>query len=55
MAEIILKAKLKEANVKNVRVSSAGLMAEEGHKISKNSAAALKLMDLKVTLSKRNR
>ena len=39
MAEIILKAKLKEANVKNVRVSR--------HKISKNSAAALKLMGLK--------
>lgn len=47
MAEIILKSKLKEAGVKNVRVSSAGLMAEEGHKISKNSAAALKLMGLK--------
>ena len=32
MAEIILKSKLKEAGVKNVRVSSAGLMAEEGIK-----------------------
>lgn len=47
MAEIILKNKLKLAGLTDVRVFSAGLAAEEGHKISKNSAAALKRLGLK--------
>ncbi len=47
MAEIILKSKLKLAGIKNVRVSSAGLCANEGEKISKNSSLALKQMGLK--------
>ena len=47
MAEIILKNKLKLAGIKNVRVSSAGLCASEGEKISRNSALALKQLGLK--------
>ena len=47
MAEIILKNKLKLAGVKNVRVSSAGLAATDGTKISRNSALALKSVGLK--------
>ncbi len=47
MAELVLKKKLKEAGVKNVRVSSAGLTATDGTKISKNSAAALKTLGIK--------
>lgn len=47
MAEVILKTKLKLAGIKDVRVSSAGLMAEEGHKMSRNSFLALKLMGYK--------
>ena len=47
MAEIILKNKLKLANVKNVKVSSAGLCAQNGDKMSENSAQALKLMGYK--------
>ncbi len=47
MAEIILKNKLKLAGIKSVRVSSAGLCANEGEKISKNSSFALKQMGLK--------
>ena len=47
MAEIILKTKLKLAGIKDVKVSSAGLMAEEGAKMSKNSFEALKLMGYK--------
>ncbi len=47
MAEIILKNKLKLAGVTDVRVTSAGLSAEEGHRISKNSATALKRIGLK--------
>lgn len=47
MAEIILKNKLKLAGIKNVKVSSAGIYANEGEKISKNSAQALKKMGLK--------
>lgn len=42
MAEVILKAKIKNAGVKGVRVSSAGLSAETGGKMSKNSITALK-------------
>ena len=47
MAEIILKNKLKLANVKNVKVSSAGLCAQDGDKMSENSFRALKLMGYK--------
>ncbi len=46
MAEIILKSKIKNAGVKGIRVSSAGLCAVEGDKISKNSFTALKKMGL---------
>ena len=44
MAEIILKTKLRLAGVKGIRVSSAGLEANDGDKMSKNSAAALKML-----------
>ncbi len=44
MAEIILKRKLKLAGIQGIRVSSAGIRAEEGAKISKNSFKALKEM-----------
>ena len=47
MAEIILKNKLKLAGVDDVRVSSAGLSAVEGSKMSKNSASALKQLGYK--------
>lgn len=44
MAEIILKSKLKNIGIKNVKVSSAGLNTSDGLKMSKNSFEALKLM-----------
>ena len=44
MAEIILKKKLKLAGVKNIKVSSAGLYANEGKKISEFSATSLKML-----------
>lgn len=47
MAEIILKNKFKLAGVKNVKVSSAGLYATDGDKMSGNSFRALKLMGYK--------
>ena len=47
MAEIILKSKLKLAGVDSVKVSSAGLNASVGDKISKNSLAALKQLGYK--------
>ncbi len=47
MAEIILKTKLKNVGISGIKVSSAGLMAEEGLKMSKNSFEALKLMGYK--------
>ena len=47
MAELILKHKLKLAGIKGVKVSSAGLCANEGDKISKNSALALKQLGIK--------
>lgn len=47
MAELILKEKIKLAGIKGVRVSSAGLSADEGAKISKNSFAALKMLGYK--------
>ncbi len=47
MAEIILKSKLKNVGVSGIKVSSAGIMAEDGLKMSKNSFEALKLMGYK--------
>ncbi|MBO4594523.1 MAG: hypothetical protein J5697_02335 [Clostridia bacterium] len=47
MAELILKDKLKKAGITDVRVKSAGLMAENGEKMSKNSASALKSVGIK--------
>lgn len=47
MAELLLKSKLKENGLTGYRVSSAGLNAEEGRKISKNSALALKSIGIK--------
>ena len=47
MAEIILKNKLKLAGVKGIRVSSAGLSAIDGQKMSENSQKALKLLGCK--------
>ncbi len=47
MAEIIMKNKLKLADIKGIKVSSAGLAANNGDKISKNSAAALKTLGYK--------
>ena len=48
MAEIILKKKLKDAGITGIRVSSAGLSADVGAKISENSALALKKLGYKV-------
>ncbi len=42
MAEIILKNKIKCSGLKGVKVTSAGLSANDGDKISKNSMLALK-------------
>ncbi len=47
MAEIILKTKIKLAGIEGIRVSSAGLCANDGEKISKNSAEALKKLGYK--------
>ena len=47
MAEIIMRSKIKNAGIKNVRVSSAGLSASEGAKMSENSARALKTLGYK--------
>ncbi len=47
MAEIILKSKLKLAEISDVKVKSAGLNTVDGQKMSKNSAVALKLMGYK--------
>lgn len=46
MAEVILKSKIKNAGLKGVRVSSAGISAVNGDKMSKNSVLALKKMGL---------
>ena len=48
MAEIILKAKIKNAGIKGYVVSSAGLIANNGDKISQNSRLALKSLGYKV-------
>ncbi len=47
MAELLLKHKLKEKGVTGYRVSSAGLGAIDGYKISKNSSLALKSIGIK--------
>lgn len=47
MAEIVLKTKLRLAGIKSVRVSSAGLTANDGDKMSKNSLTALKKLGYK--------
>ena len=47
MAELILKDKLKLAGITDVKVASAGLCANPGAKISKNSAVALKQLGIK--------
>ncbi len=47
MAEVILKNKIKLAGIKGVRVSSAGLSAIDGEKMSKNSFLALKQLGYK--------
>lgn len=47
MAEVILKSKIKLAGIKSVKVSSAGLSANNGDKMSKNSLLALKQMGYK--------
>ncbi len=47
MAEIILKQKLKLAGVDGYSVTSAGLSATSGEKMSKNSAVALKKLGYK--------
>ncbi len=47
MAEIILKNKIKQAQLTGYRVSSAGLSALNGSKMSENSAKALKLLGYK--------
>ncbi len=47
MAEIILKTKLKNLGITNIKVSSAGLSTSDGLKMSKNSFEALKLMGYK--------
>lgn len=47
MAELCLKHKFRLAGIKGISVKSAGLMAVDGDKISKNSALALKSMGIK--------
>ena len=47
MAEIILKNKIKYAQVSGIRVLSAGIAAEDGEKMSENAQKALKLLGYK--------
>ena len=47
MAEIIMKNKIKSAGITDVRVTSAGLSAQTGAKMSENSFKALKALGLK--------
>ena len=42
MAEFIFKGKLKAAGIKNIKVSSAGISAADGEKMSDNALAVLK-------------
>ena len=46
MAEAILKQKLKWAGIRGVVVSSAGIQAEEGEKMSPNAFLALKQLGI---------
>ena len=46
MAELILKEKIKNAGIKGIKVSSAGLMAEDKQKMSRHSFEALKLLGI---------
>ena len=48
MAEYILKDLLKKAEIEDVKVTSAGIMANEEDKISKKSSIALKNMGITV-------
>ena len=48
MAEAVLKQKLKWAGVTGWRVTSAGLCAEEGAKMSENAKKALKQLGINV-------
>ena len=47
MAEIIMKNKIKSAGITDIRVTSAGLCATAGAKMSENSFKALKELGLK--------
>ena len=49
MAEIMLKNKFKAAGITDIQVKSAGLMVEEGSKISLNSRKALNKRGLKAS------
>ena len=46
MAELVLKNKIKQAKITGVKVSSAGLSTENGLKMSKNAAAALRKLKI---------
>ena len=48
MAEIILKKLLKDANIKGVKISSAGTMAVDGEPMSENSKKALKQLGFRL-------
>ena len=48
MAEYILKDLIKKAGIEDIKVTSAGLMANEEDKISRNSTVALKNMGITV-------
>ena len=52
MAEIILKNKLKLAGITDIKVSSAGLNASQGAKMSKFSSVALKKLGYKFSAFK---
>lgn len=47
MAEIIMKNKIKDAGLSDIRVTSAGVAAVKGNKMSRNSFLALKNMGYK--------
>lgn len=47
MAEIIMKNKIKQAGITDIRVSSAGLSVAAGSKMNENSFKALKLLGYK--------
>ena len=47
MAEVIMKNKIKCAGITDIRVTSAGLCANKGDKMSENSIKALRVMGYK--------